>query len=159
MKFLGPCSSEKFKRILKNTSFDSVEKGFGITLEAGQKHIPYVTPPDKSIIILPLNPNQFNIVEDNYKPGKLRVIFTDQGEKHFSYLSITDLGFFEYAERARSRREIDNLNDSIHSQKELYIRLGLSRVYQNIDGRNGFWLQVNGIYTFPEYNQKIRCYS
>lgn len=159
LKFLGPCSSEEFKRILEETSFDSVEEGFGITLEYGQKHIPHDTPPDISIITLSLNPNQLNIVEDSYKPGKLRVIFTDRSGKSFRYLSITDLGFFEFAERHAAEDKIDDLNDFIHSQEELYIRIGLGRVHQTDDGRNGFWLQVNGIYTFPEYSEDIRCYS
>lgn len=159
LKFLGPCSSEEFKRILEKTSFDSVEEGFEVTLASGQKHIPHDNPPDKSIITLPLNPKQFNIVEDGYKRGKLRVIFTDPGGKTFYYLSITDLGFFEYAERHAAENKIDDLNDFIHLQKELYIRLGLGRIYQSNDGRNGFWMQINGIYTFPEYDREIRCYS
>ena len=159
LKFLGPCNSEQFKSILKNTSYNSVEEGFGVTFTLGQKHIPHDSPPDKSIITLPLNPNQLGIVEDGYKPGKLRVIFTDQAGKSFRYLSITDLGFFEYAERHAAENRIDALNDFIHSQEELYIRLGLGRIHKTNDGRNGFWLQVNGIYTFPEYNEEIRCYA
>lgn len=159
LKFLGPCSLEEFKRILENTSFNSVEEGFGVTLDPGQKHIPYDEPPGKSIITLPIDQNQFNIVVDDYNPGKLRVIFTDHTGKSFRYLSITDLGFFEYAERHAAEDKINELNVFIHSQEELYIRLGLSRIHKTNDGRNGFWLQVNGIYTFPEYNEKIRCYS
>ncbi len=159
MKFLGPCGSEQFKNILKNTCFESVEEGFGVTLTLNQKHIPPDSPPNKSIITLPLNPNQLNIVEDGYNPGKLRVIFTDQAGKTFRYLSITDLGFFEYAKRHAVEDKIDELNAFVHSQEELYIRLGLGRIHQTNDGRNGFWLQVNGIYTFPEYNEEIRCYS
>ena len=159
LKFIGPCSSEQFKSILKSTSFNSVEEGFSINLASGQKHIPHDSPPDKSIITLPLHPDQLDIVEDGYKPGKLRVTFTDQSGKPFSYLSITDLGFFEYAERHAAENKINELNDFIHSQEELYIRLGLGRIHQSNDGRNGFWLQVNGIYTFPKYNEEIRCYS
>lgn len=159
LKFLGPCTSEQFKNILENTSFDSVEEGFEVSLTPGQKHIPHDSPPDKSIITLRLNPNQLHIVEDDYNQGKLRVIFTDQTGKTFRYLSITDLGFFEYAERHAAEDKIDELNDFIHSQEELYIRLGLGRIHKTTDGRNGFWLQVNGIYTFPEYNEEIRCYS
>jgi hypothetical protein len=159
LKFLGPCSSEAFKNILQSTSSASVEDGFGITLASGQKCIPHDNPPTKSIITLPLNPNDLNIVEDGYKPGKLRVNFTDRAGNSFRYLSITDLGFFEYAERHAAEDKIDELNDFIHSQEELYIRLGLGRLHQTSDGINGFWLQVNGIYTFPEYNEDIRCYS
>ncbi len=137
LKFLGQCTSEEFKSILENTSFDSVEEGFEIALAHDQKHIPHDNPPNKSILTLPLNPNQLSIVEDGFKPGKLRVIFTDQSGKSFRYLSITDLGFFEYAERHAIEDKIDDLNDFIHSQKELYIRLGLGRVYKTNDGRNG----------------------
>ncbi len=159
LKFRGPCSSEEFKRLLKNTSFNSVEEGFGISLAYGQKHVPYDTPPNVSIITLSLNPNQLDIVKDHYKRGKLRVNFTDQAGKSFRFLSITDLGFFEYAERHAAEDTVDELNDFIHAQEELYIRLGLGRVHQSADGRNGFWLQVNGIYTFPEYFEEIRCYK
>jgi hypothetical protein len=157
LKFLGPCSSDEFKRLLKNTSFNSVEEGFKIPLTHGQKHIPHDTPPDLSIITLSLNPQRLEIVKDRY--GKLRVNFTDLSGKAFHYLSITDLGFFEYAERHAAEDAIDDLNDFIHAQEELYIRLGLSRTHQSDDGRNGFWLQVNGVYTFPEYNQDIRCHA
>lgn len=159
LKFLSPCNSEEFKCILKNTSFTSVEDGFEVTLTPGQKHIPHDSPPGKSIITLSLIPSKLNIVEDSYNEGQLRVNFIDQTGKNFRYLSITDLGFFEYAKRHAEENRIDELNDFIHSQKDLFIRLGLGRVYQANDGRNGFWLQVNGIYTFPEYNKEIRCYS
>jgi hypothetical protein len=157
--FHGPCSSEEFQRLLENTSFNSVGEGFGIQLVRGQKHIPADTPPVRSIITLALNPNMLDIVKDKYKEGKLRVNFTDQTGQSFWYLSITDLGFFEYAERHAAEDTIDDLNNFIHAQEELYIRLGLGRVHKSDDGRNGFWLQVNGIYTFPEYNQDIRCYE
>jgi hypothetical protein len=106
LKFLGPCSSEEFKTILEHTSFPSVEEGFDVILEIGQKHIPHDSPPERSIITLSLRPNQLNIVEDGYKPGKLRVIFTDRAGKSFRYLSITDLGFFEYAERHAAENKI-----------------------------------------------------
>lgn len=159
MKFLGPCSSEEFKRLLKNTSHVSVENGFEVTLTSGQKHIPHDKPPCKSIITLSLIPSKLDIVEDSYKQGQLRVNFIDQAGKNFHYLSITDLGFFEYAKRHAEENRINELNDFIHSQKDLFIRLGLGRVYKANDGRNGFWLQVNGLYTFPEYNKEIRCYS
>lgn len=159
LKFLGPCSSDMFRNILQKTSSTSVEDGFGITLAPGQKHIPHDNPPSKSIITLQLRPRSLDIVEDGYNPGKLRVNFTDEKGNTFRYLSITDLGFFEYAERHAAEDKIDELNDFIHCQEELYIRLGLSRIHQTPDGRNGFWLQVNGIYTFPSYYEEIRCYA
>lgn len=158
LTFRGPCSSEEFKHLLKNTSVDSVEEGFRIQFTDGQKYIPHDTPPNVSIITLPLHPDNLYIVEDRYK--KIRVNFTDQSGGSFRFLPITDLGFFEYAERNLTDDNLYELNNFIHTQQELYLRLGLSRLYKNEkDGRSGFWLQVNGIYTFPEYFKKIRCYE
>jgi len=159
LKFLGPCSTEQFKSVLERSSDNSVEEGFGVTLSSGQKHVPHDSPPEKSIITLSIDPTQFKIFKDSFNPSKLRVTFTDNSGISFRYLSITDLGFFEYAERHAANDEICEINDFIHSQEKLYIRLGLSRAYQINDGRNGFWFQVNGIYTFPEYVEEIRCYS
>ncbi len=158
LKFIGPCSLEEFRKLLNDTSVHSVEEGFGIQLPDGQKHIPHDAPPNVSIITLCLHPNQLKIVKDGYNAGKLRVNFTDRRGKTFRFLPITDLGFCEYAERHLADNIVDHLNTFIHSQQELYIRLGLGRIHQSKDGRNGFWLQVNGIYTFPEYLKKIRCH-
>ncbi|CAK8716969.1 hypothetical protein GCAAIG_06380 [Candidatus Electronema halotolerans] len=157
LTFRGPCSSEEFKHLLKNTSIDSVEEGFGIQFADGQKYIPHNNPPDLSIITLTLYPDQLYMVKDKY--NKLRVNFT-QHSKEFSFLSVTDLRFCNYAERNLIDDNLYELNNFIHTQQEIYLRLGLSRLYKNEkDGRSGFWLQVNGIYTFPEYFKKIRCYE
>lgn len=51
---------------------------------------------------------------------------------------------------------LSDINNFISKQNIAYIRLGLSREYSSPDGRNGYWLQVNGIYTFPDYNKNIR---
>lgn len=51
------------------------------------------------------------------------------------------------------------MNYHVQSQQELYLRIGLSRPFQAPNGKNGYWLQVNGIYTFPEYMDYIRCYD
>jgi hypothetical protein len=39
------------------------------------------------------------------------------------------------------------------------MRIGLSREYTATDNRNGYWLQANGIYTFPHFHEGIRGYS
>jgi hypothetical protein len=54
--------------------------------------------------------------------------------------------------------EIDNINNFIQNQEDLYLRVGLGREYESKDGRKGYWLQINGIYTFPEYHEGIRSY-
>jgi hypothetical protein len=159
LSFKGPCSSEDFRSILEATISPSVEDGFSISLDAGQKHIPSDSSPALSIITLSINPLEFRIVPDKYNPGKIKAIFTDNSGREFRFLSITDLGFYKYAENHYQDNKIDELNDYIHSQEELYIRLGLSREFKSPDGRTGFWMQVNGIYTFPDYFKDIRCHE
>jgi len=159
LKLLGSCNSEQFKSILVSSSASSVEEGFGVSLALGQKHIPDDNSPAKSIITLQLLPQNFAIMIDKFQAGKLRVTFSDSKGKLFKFLSLTDLGFFEYYTRNMSEEIIAELNDFIHSQQSLFIRLGLSRSHQANDGRSGFWMQVNGIYTFPEFKREIRCYN
>lgn len=158
LRFKGPCSAEAFSTVLKASESPNTEEGFSVEIPHGQKYIPDTTPPQKSIITLSVEPCEFRIVPDSYKPGKIKVIFSDKSGREFRYLAITDLGFYSYAESNRGD-DFSNLNSFIHSQSEIYVRLGLGRVYKSPDGRNGFWMQVNGIYTFPEYLGEIRCYT
>ena len=156
--FKGPCNAEQFRAILKATESPNVQEGFAVQIPYGQKHIPGNTPPQKSIVTISVNPREFSIVPDSFNPGNIKVIFSDKSGREFRYLSITDLGFYNYAEKNK-RDNFSNLNNFIHSQSEVYIRIGISREFESPDGRKGFWLQVNGIYLFPEYLEEIRCYA
>ena len=42
LRYLGPASSEEFKRVLDMTTFPSISSGFGVNFAADQKHIPVV---------------------------------------------------------------------------------------------------------------------
>jgi hypothetical protein len=158
LTFNGPCSTEEFKSVLMATECPSVQEGFSVAIPFGQKHIPIDNPPQKSIITISVNPRDLNIVPDSFNPGKIKIIFTDSSGQEFRYLAITDLGFYNYAENNRGDN-FTSLNHFIHSQSEVFIRIGLSREYASPDGRNGYWLQANGVYFFPEYFEEIRCYA
>ncbi|MFH1429586.1 MAG: hypothetical protein ABIH39_07575, partial [Candidatus Margulisiibacteriota bacterium] len=73
---------------------------------------------------------------------------------------VTDLGYCNYIEK-HGTGCINMINSFIHDQKELFIRLGLGREFtaKNGSDRTGYWLQVNGIYTYPKYYKAIRCYD
>lgn len=159
LSFKGPCTAESFISILKATESPNAENGFSIILQTGQKHIPANNTPNRSIITLSVNPWDLSIVPDSYNPGKIKIIFSDKSGYEFRYLSITDLGFYNYAENNSNGNNFSTINDFIRSQKEIYVRLGLSRLFTSPDGRTGYWLQINGIYTFPEYFPGIRCYA
>lgn len=160
LKFLGPSISSEFKNALRKGLYESVEEGFEVTLNDNQKHIPVDLEVQRSIITVRISPSEIVIKEDSYKPGKIKLNFRDLSGRKFRYISITDIGFHEYALQHHSLNELRKVNSMIKAQEEVYLRIGLSREYQSPhDDRYGYWLQVNGIYTFPDYIEEIRCYN
>lgn len=159
LNFLGPCTSQEFKNALECGSFNSVEEGFEISLQLNQKYIPWEHSISRSIVTIAVSPANTEIVEDDFTPGKIRLNFVDQSGRRYQYISITDLGFYNHAIKHHEMKDLLTLNRWMHTQNEILLRLGLSRRFQSQDGRDGYWLQTNGIYTFPDYHQDIRSYS
>ena len=158
LTFYGACSGEQFLKVLENSLSDSVSEGFGVDFDTNQKHIPHDQVANCSIITIKISPNQLSIHEDQYKPGKIKATFTDSSGHRYSYLSITDRGFHDYAKEHQNDGRLHEVTDLINEQDSVYLRIGLSRVW-SVDERNGFWLQVNGIYTFPKFHEEIRSYG
>lgn len=156
LSFEGPSNSDEFKKALKCGLHGSVEEGFEIKLHDGQKHIPVDHHVKRSIITLAVDPSSIEIVESY---NKTKIHFADGSGRHFSYLPITDLGFHRYAESLRVGKELARLNTFIKGQPEAYLRLGLSRAWVNPQGVNGFWMQVNGVYSFPNFFEELRSYK
>ncbi len=158
LKFHGASSSDDFKAILEDTRSRSLEEGFKVNMAYGQKHIDPSEKPGHSLITLAIKPSKICIVRDRFNAEKVKVTFTESSGKVYRYISITDLGFHSYAKKSADNDKIDELNMFISSQAEVYMRIGLSRLYTASDGRTGYWLQGNGIYTFPDFFKDIRCY-
>lgn len=153
----GKVNYEEFHSLLNDSLSYSLEAGFGVALEAGQKHIGYEYSPEKSIITIEVDPSEFSIVKDQYNPGRIKGIFEDKEGNEFKFISITDYCFCEFAEKADSdENAIKNLNGFLRFQDEIILRIGLTRRYQSPDGRDGFWIQINGIYSFPNIYSDIR---
>jgi len=160
LQYHGQCSADEFKEILTNSVYRSVEEGFEVTLEQRQKNIPPESAPARSLITLAINPQSIQIVADRYNPEKIKAHISDTLGKEYSFLSITDLGFHTYAENHYQQAgSYSELNALIQNQDEVFVRLGLSRYFQAPNGRAGFWIQVNGIYSFPEYFETARHYE
>lgn len=157
LSYAGKASGDQFKAILNQTLSTSVAKGLGVTLAEGQKYIPTGTQANCSIVTIKIQPAALNIHEDQYKPGRIKASFTDSEGHYFSYLPITDRGFYDYAKRHQNDGKLIEVRRFIHTQNELYLRVGLSRRHQS-GSRDGYWIQVNGIYTFPSYHEEIRQY-
>lgn len=158
LAFEGPSTSDEFRSALEAGLYDSVETGFQLKLIDGQKHIPINHALGRSIITLAVDPKSIEIVEDTFKPGKVKIHFTDGSARRFRFLAITDLGFHRYADTHRAANDLAHLNDFIRKQSKAYLRVGLSRPYE-AKGINGYWMQVNGIYTFPNFFEEIRSYK
>lgn len=159
LKFAGPCTAKQFKKVLVESCFQSVEKGFEIKLPADQKFLPAGHPVKRSIITIAVAPRDVKIVEDSFKPGKIKIHFKDGSRRSFGFIGVTDLGFYDYALKHHEDDDLLAVNELLHSQTEVFLRIGLSREYTSPDGRTGYWLQVNGIYTFPHFHEGIRSYS
>lgn len=158
LKFCGACCSGEFLSVLKKSTSEGLEEGFQVKIKAGEKVINERNTPSCSIITLKINPQDLQIVEDDFRPGKIRLHFTDRKGRPYRFFPIADLGFHDYAQRHRESGALDELNTAISEQEEVYLRIGLGRLYTNPQGKEGYWLQANGIYTFPEKLTYIRSY-
>jgi hypothetical protein len=159
LKFEGPCTAAQFKKVLQESCFPSVETGFEIELPKSQKYLPVGHPVQRSIITIAVAPRNVEIIEDDYEPGKIKLHFKDGSGRSFRFISVTDLGFHDYALQHHAANDLRAVNELLQTQTEVFLRIGLSREFTSPDGRAGYWLQANGIYTFPHYHEGIRSYS
>ena len=156
----GACTADEFHEVLNNTIAASVSDGFGYLFPEGGKVIPYTNIPHQSIVTVKVKSSQIRIVKDSFSHGKIKLNLKDNDNKKYTYLPITDLGFYNYA--MKHFNDIDfpeKINAFIDEQEELYLRVGLSGRYADNNGRDGYWLQINGIYTFPNFDAEIRSYT
>lgn len=155
----GHCASAEFKQILERSSFATLEQGFEIQLPRNQKFIPANHSVQRSIITLSVPPPEVEIVQSDFNEGKIKLNFCDQSGRAFRYISVTDLGFHDYALHHHKAHDLAAVNRVLQTQEEVFLRIGLSRAYRAPDGREGYWLQANGIYTFPHYHESIRSHT
>lgn len=156
LQFHGASTSDQFKSALNSGLFKSVEEGFEIKLSPDQKHIPLGHKLTRSIITIKIKPTDIDIVEDEFNVGRIKLHLADSSGHVFKYLPITDLGFYRHAIKHHESGDLESLNAFLKNQDEIYIRVGLPR---NWPKRPGYWMQINGIYTFPKFNEKIRSYA
>lgn len=160
MTFNGACSKADFQEALEKTCYPTIAEGFGIEGPIRNKFIPIEITPIRSLATIKVNPRSFSVVQTHYDPTKLRAHFSDNGGSELGFVSVADRGFSDYSlENPDDRQKVAELNQFIRSQDELYLRLGVGRPWPNKDGENGHWIQLNGIYTFPEKLEYIRCYE
>lgn len=110
------------------------------------------------ISILPLKvKSTYEVACIAYRGGSSKKSYIIDSLKEFCFLPITDFGLHEYAEKHyQEAGNYSNINNLIQSQEEVLLRIGISRFHEAKNGKAGFWIQVNGIYSFPEYFEAAR---
>lgn len=156
-KVHGATSANEFEAVLYNSLSDSVASGFGVT--STSKVIAAAENPARSIITIRPQAGSVRVIEDKYNPGRVRINFSDAAGVRYSFLSITDLGLYDFVGNPETRKMgVEETNALLQRTDRVYLRVGLSRLHSSHDGRDGYWLQVNGVYSFPEYSEIIRSY-
>jgi len=87
-----------------------------------------------------------------------RLSFFDEAGESYSRVKVNDLAFWRLAEYwgtpegSAKKTLAKRLEKKLENVDEIFLRLGLARPWTNPnDGVEGCWLQVTGIYTFPDY--------
>lgn len=157
----GPASGADFEEILESSSVETVKAGFGF--QPDKRLYSLANPPARSIVTLKLTSprTQFRLtVDTGYGDPKFKAHVTDGQGYELSWLPVTDLGFSDHLAKIRqSDPNLFKLNAFLQSQKILYVRIGLTRQYAPTPDRDGYWVQVNGIYSFPNYREDLRIYD
>jgi len=159
LQFHGPCSDDDFRSVLSNSCTQSIEEGFDVSLPRFQKYISPESNVTKSIITISVNPSRIKIVQDGFDQTKIKINFSDNSLKEYRFLAITDYGFYHYAKHNFQKTSSYNeINTVLQQQEEVFLRIGLGRLHTNQERKTGFWIQVNGIYSFPDYFRGVRKY-
>lgn len=160
IRFRGPATADQFKRALTQQLFPSVSEGFEVSLGDGTKKLPPGYAGPRSLITIQVHPSAVSLKRDGYNEGAIRVHFTDSSGAEFRYMPLTDLGFHTHAQQLLGLGRLSEVNSFIHRQREVFLRIGLSRPWARDQGDPVVcWVQVNGIYTFPDFVEEIRSYK
>lgn len=148
-------SADEFESLLVRSISSGVRSGFGIL----PNNRVFEEAPPRSIITIRLDDPLFQLKVGIDQYGKMKADFTDGDGDTFRWVPITDLGFYNYLSALKNGDpQLTELSAFIRQQNRVYLRVGLSRHHVS-NGRSGYWMQLNGIYTFPLYNEQLRSYG
>jgi hypothetical protein len=166
VEVLRHAPDDRWKLVLERTCSASVSAIFEANLYKNKK----VAPGDgiRSMgTIKPASIDKFgyyHLKMGEIETDKYRLGFTDAAGVTFTDLPITDLSLRAYIDYLRVKRryyakQIRSLFEEKFAQSEVWLRLGLTRPYQKSEeDRKWCYLQVTGIYTFPDYLEG-KCFA
>jgi len=160
MTYNGPCSSAEFKNALEIGLFESIDAGFETPQKKHPRCVPKGHPLKRSIITIRVNPADIEVAQSHFDAKSIRVNFTDENGDRYDDFPLTDLGFHRYVQGELAKKRLGEVNKIIQAQDEVFLRVGLTRNWPNPkSGVEGYWMQINGIYTFPKYHENLRGYE
>lgn len=157
VKFSAFTSAQDFFDLLSKTVSVDVQSGFDITFGDYNKCIPESTPPKVSIITIDVQAGECKFVYDEYK-RKAKMSFTDASGVAFSYLPFADFAINNFISMESVEDDFSGMNSVLNKQEHIFLRIGLGRCHE-MNGKRGFWLQVNGLYTFPRWFPGTRGFT
>lgn len=157
----GNATGTEFENILEESAFQSIADGFESHPDGKLFRQPQY--PQTSIITLALRDpaNQFKLTSSSdFGKHSFKAHITDGTGLKVEWVPVTDLGFFVHLKDIiDSDRDLKKLNNFLWTQETLYLRIGLSRPWGMCPEKYGCWLQLNGIYSFPNFRRDIRVYE
>ena len=152
----GLCTEAEWEKVLRDSSFGTVNNIYDGLL---QEHR-WVEPGANTRSVGTLSQVRVTAVKLLEWSGKLRyrLSFIDNTDFAYDNIPVSDLAFRElsYTEVRKQNRSPVTVSEQITSLLTsadcLYLRLGLARPWINPNtGKVGCWMQVTGIYSFPDY--------
>jgi hypothetical protein len=150
---------DRWRNALQRTSFPSVEKIFETKLLHDNKNIAPATGKRSLGTIKPKSIELFlfkTLERNGIEYPDWRLFFTDEADNVFEHVKINDLSLQSYTlgmAKDKTPKQINAKLNSILKSSETWLRIGVTRPYEG-----WCWLQVTGIYTFPDY-LKGRCFA
>ncbi|NIA09680.1 MAG: DNA helicase RecQ, partial [Nitrospiraceae bacterium] len=151
-RLIRSLSEEDRKKFLESILDGSVEEIFGTEVHEGR----YTNPGEGNRSLGAIK--VVKVMAVNYSMGeegkyKYRIAFSDTSGEVYD-LPITDCAFRGHCDRQRIQkgRNTDDIEaelQQILNQSEVFLRVGLTRPFAKM--RNRCYLQVSGIYAFPDY--------
>lgn len=147
-------NGEALHSALANSAADSIDDGFGVDFGGGKMLLPNGEIPDISIVTVAVSD-----IWISAQYGAPSVKFKDRTGNESPWLKLNDLGLRNHLEKsANPPEEAKRVARLFRSQPEIYVRVGLTRARSVNGSPEAHWLQVNGIYSFPNMHAELREY-
>jgi len=166
VELLRYANDDTWKIVLERTASPSVNEIFQTPLHKNKK----TTPGDGMRSLGTIRPTSidkfgyYHLKLGETETDKYRLAFTDDAGTSFTDLPITDLSLRAYVDYLRVKghlhpKKIRMMIEKKLAESEVWLRLGLTRPYQKSEiDRKWCYLQVTGIYTFPDYLEG-KCFA